>query len=85
MSAYVYWLFYGSFTVCQTYDVSELSKAVRNKLTAAALDMGGGSTQVTFRPREEETELSAPGGHVHDVRIFGENIRLYTHRCLYAA
>ncbi|CAK9803176.1 Nucleoside diphosphate phosphatase ENTPD5 [Anthophora quadrimaculata] len=48
--------------------------------TVAALDLGGGSTQVTFSPDpSQEKELD---GHVYSVNIFSHNMSVYTHSYL---
>ncbi|XP_015433577.1 PREDICTED: ectonucleoside triphosphate diphosphohydrolase 5 isoform X2 [Dufourea novaeangliae] len=48
--------------------------------TVAALDLGGGSTQVTFSPTIlQEKKLD---GHVYSVNIFNHNMSVYTHSYL---
>ncbi|XP_003707532.1 ectonucleoside triphosphate diphosphohydrolase 5 isoform X2 [Megachile rotundata] len=48
--------------------------------TVAALDLGGGSTQVTFSPdAKQEKKLD---GHVYSVNIFNHNMSVYTHSYL---
>ncbi|CAK9827919.1 Nucleoside diphosphate phosphatase ENTPD5 [Anthophora retusa] len=48
--------------------------------TVAALDLGGGSTQVTFSPDpSQEKKLD---GHVYSVNIFSHNMSVYTHSYL---
>ncbi|XP_076757379.1 ectonucleoside triphosphate diphosphohydrolase 5-like isoform X1 [Xylocopa sonorina] len=48
--------------------------------TVAALDLGGGSTQVTFSPNaEQEKKLD---GHIYSVNIFSHNMSVYTHSYL---
>lgn len=48
--------------------------------TVAALDLGGGSTQVTFSPNAmQEKKL---GGHIYSVNIFNHNMSVYTHSYL---
>uniref|UniRef100_A0A7E4VR02 Nucleoside-diphosphatase mig-23 n=1 Tax=Panagrellus redivivus TaxID=6233 RepID=A0A7E4VR02_PANRE len=46
-------------------------------LTAAALDLGGGSTQLTFNQRADTSE-----DRTHVVSIFGREFELYTHSYL---
>ncbi|XP_076299140.1 ectonucleoside triphosphate diphosphohydrolase NTPase isoform X2 [Lasioglossum baleicum] len=48
--------------------------------TVAALDLGGGSTQVTFSPdAAQEKKLD---GHIYSVNIFNHNMSVYTHSYL---
>ncbi|XP_076684363.1 ectonucleoside triphosphate diphosphohydrolase NTPase isoform X1 [Andrena cerasifolii] len=48
--------------------------------TVAALDLGGGSTQVTFSPTAaQEKKLD---GHIYSVNIFNHNMSVYTHSYL---
>ena len=47
-----------------------------------ALDLGGGSTQVTFAPRHAATFAGAPEGFLHPVRVAGEEVQLYSHSYL---
>ncbi|XP_034190450.1 nucleoside diphosphate phosphatase ENTPD5 isoform X2 [Osmia lignaria lignaria] len=48
--------------------------------TVAALDLGGGSTQVTFSPNpQQEKKLD---GHIYSVNIFNHNMSVYTHSYL---
>ncbi|XP_054007003.1 ectonucleoside triphosphate diphosphohydrolase 5 isoform X1 [Hylaeus anthracinus] len=48
--------------------------------TVAALDLGGGSTQVTFSPNPaQEKKLD---GHIYSVNIFNHNMSVYTHSYL---
>lgn len=48
----------------------------------AALDMGGGSTQVTFVPTEQETLTAAPKDFSKTIELFQKKINLYTHSYL---
>ena len=48
----------------------------------AALDLGGGSTQVTFLPKYEESLDSAPQDFLHPVRVAGAEHTLYSHSYL---
>lgn len=48
--------------------------------TVAALDLGGGSTQVTFAPCEADVERLKR--HVHTINAFGSNMSIYTHSYL---
>lgn len=51
-----------------------------NKLPKSyvALDLGGGSTQITFAPKWGSTLLEAPPEFLHDVAIFKEKIPIYS-------
>lgn len=48
--------------------------------TVAALDLGGGSTQVTFAPGETDVEHLEK--HIHAINAFGSNMSIYTHSYL---
>jgi len=47
-----------------------------------ALDLGGGSTQITFLPKYEETFKAAPASFLHDITVLGTTHRVYTHSYL---
>uniref|UniRef100_A0A914CUJ0 Uncharacterized protein n=1 Tax=Acrobeloides nanus TaxID=290746 RepID=A0A914CUJ0_9BILA len=55
-----------------------------NKATIAALDLGGGSTQVTFAPQYPVEAFSMVGESEfsHTINIFGIPVKLYTHSYL---
>lgn len=55
-------------------------KIIMNKRTAVALDLGGGSTQITFRPRDPNTFKEAPAEFFKPFRLFDRHLQLYTHR-----
>uniref|UniRef100_A0A914UNQ6 Uncharacterized protein n=1 Tax=Plectus sambesii TaxID=2011161 RepID=A0A914UNQ6_9BILA len=57
-------------------------KAAPDNATAAALDLGGGSTQITFRPLEDKTFVDLPADYEHSLSVFGTSVRLYTHSYL---
>lgn len=44
------------------------------------MDLGGGSTQVTFIPSSKVTLSSAPVEYLVNTDIFGKTHKLYTHR-----
>jgi len=48
--------------------------------TVAALDLGGGSTQVTFQP--DSAQAKKLKKHVYSINVFNHNISLYTHSYL---
>ncbi|XP_043285083.1 ectonucleoside triphosphate diphosphohydrolase 5 isoform X2 [Venturia canescens] len=48
--------------------------------TFAALDLGGGSTQVTFAPKELDFPLLEK--HMYAINAFGQNMSIYTHSYL---
>ncbi|XP_078042483.1 ectonucleoside triphosphate diphosphohydrolase NTPase isoform X1 [Augochlora pura] len=48
--------------------------------TVAALDLGGGSTQVTFSP--DASQAKKLDGHIYSVNIFNHNMSVYTHSYL---
>ncbi|KAK0096013.1 hypothetical protein PV326_006766 [Microctonus aethiopoides] len=45
--------------------------------TAAVLDLGGGSTQITYVPNEQERHQLQK--HVHEINVFNQNMSLYTY------
>jgi len=47
-----------------------------------ALDLGGGSTQITFAPRDRATLESSPASYLHTASVFGKEQTLYTHSYL---
>ncbi|KAL4641800.1 ectonucleoside triphosphate diphosphohydrolase 5-like [Arapaima gigas] len=50
--------------------------------TVGILDLGGGSTQITFLPKSEKTIQTAPGGYIATFDMFNTTYRLYTHSYL---
>lgn len=50
--------------------------------TMAALDLGGGSTQITFAPKDTETVEIAPQGFIHQVAALSNKINVYSHSYL---
>lgn len=46
--------------------------------TFGIVDLGGGSTQVTFAPMNEKTVYNAPSRFIHNVTVFGERFQLYS-------
>jgi len=47
-----------------------------------ALDLGGGSTQITFLPRNQETFSSSPSSFLHPVKVLNEEQTIYSHSYL---
>ena len=47
-----------------------------------ALDLGGGSTQITFAPRDQATLATSPPSYLHAASVFGKEQTLYTHSYL---
>lgn len=47
-----------------------------------ALDLGGGSTQVTFAPKHEATFTASPSDFLHPVKVSGQDLTLYSHSYL---
>lgn len=47
-----------------------------------ALDLGGGSTQITFLPKYQETFDTTPKDFLHDVSVLGTSNRIYSHSYL---
>ncbi|XP_022332140.2 ectonucleoside triphosphate diphosphohydrolase 5-like isoform X2 [Crassostrea virginica] len=50
--------------------------------TVAALDLGGGSTQITFVPQHRETVKAVPKNFTSKISLFKRNYKLYTHSYL---
>ncbi|KAL0118894.1 hypothetical protein PUN28_009489 [Cardiocondyla obscurior] len=48
--------------------------------TVAALDLGGGSTQVTFQP--DSLQAKKLDKHIYSINVFNHNMSLYTHSYL---
>ncbi|XP_073413573.1 ectonucleoside triphosphate diphosphohydrolase 6 [Dendrobates tinctorius] len=49
---------------------------------AGMLDLGGGSTQITFYPYEKETFTGAPAGYITNFILFNRTFHLYSHSYL---
>ena len=52
------------------------------KKSYVALDLGGGSTQITFLPKYEETISSSPSSFLHPVKVINEEQTIYSHSYL---
>ncbi|XP_061173758.1 ectonucleoside triphosphate diphosphohydrolase 5-like [Saccostrea echinata] len=50
--------------------------------TVAALDLGGGSTQITFVPQHRETIKAVPKNFTSKITLFNRSHKLYTHSYL---
>ena len=48
--------------------------------TTAALDLGGGSTQITYVPTDEATLKQTSPEFLHHISAFHHNITVYTRR-----
>uniref|UniRef100_A0A5S6QCV6 Uncharacterized protein n=1 Tax=Trichuris muris TaxID=70415 RepID=A0A5S6QCV6_TRIMR len=57
-----------------------LSAAINRDLVAVALDLGGGSTQITFVPQHSFPIL--PTSFMKEIWLFGHRLQLYTHSYL---
>ncbi|KAK3599170.1 hypothetical protein CHS0354_041010 [Potamilus streckersoni] len=51
--------------------------------TVAAIDMGGGSTQITLIPTLKETIEKSQADYIKNVSLFNKNYRMYTHSYLH--
>ncbi|XP_040285587.1 ectonucleoside triphosphate diphosphohydrolase 6 [Bufo bufo] len=49
---------------------------------AGMLDLGGGSTQITFYPYEKSTFTGAPPGYITNFQLFNRTFHLYSHSYL---
>jgi len=47
-----------------------------------ALDLGGGSTQITFLPKYTETFSSSPSTYLHPIKVFSSTHTIYSHSYL---
>uniref|UniRef100_A0A3Q0RFC8 nucleoside diphosphate phosphatase n=1 Tax=Amphilophus citrinellus TaxID=61819 RepID=A0A3Q0RFC8_AMPCI len=52
------------------------------KRTVGILDLGGGSTQITFLPKSKKTIQSAPSNYIASFNLFDHTYQLYTHSYL---
>lgn len=59
-----------------------LKRLHSTKKSVAVLDLGGGSTQITFAPRYQSTVDAAPSHFIVHQDILGKRERLYTHSYL---
>uniref|UniRef100_A0A8D3DXE1 nucleoside diphosphate phosphatase n=1 Tax=Scophthalmus maximus TaxID=52904 RepID=A0A8D3DXE1_SCOMX len=50
--------------------------------TVGILDLGGGSTQITFLPKSRKTIQSAPTSYIAKFNLFNSTYQLYTHSYL---
>uniref|UniRef100_A0AAX7TY79 nucleoside diphosphate phosphatase n=1 Tax=Astatotilapia calliptera TaxID=8154 RepID=A0AAX7TY79_ASTCA len=50
--------------------------------TVGILDLGGGSTQITFLPKSKKTVQSAPTNYIANFDLFNQTYQLYTHSYL---
>ena len=50
--------------------------------TYGTLDLGGGSTQIAFHPKDSETKKTAPDSYTVTESAFGENFEVYIHSYL---
>uniref|UniRef100_A0A4W5K285 nucleoside diphosphate phosphatase n=1 Tax=Hucho hucho TaxID=62062 RepID=A0A4W5K285_9TELE len=50
--------------------------------TVGILDLGGGSTQITFLPKSKKTVFTAPASYIANINMFNNTLQLYTHSYL---
>ncbi|KAK9541110.1 hypothetical protein VZT92_001181 [Zoarces viviparus] len=50
--------------------------------TVGMLDLGGGSTQITFSPQDEKTIQTSPTDYIRSFRMFNSTHTVYTHSYL---
>ncbi|XP_066551137.1 ectonucleoside triphosphate diphosphohydrolase 5 [Amia ocellicauda] len=54
----------------------------KSRKTVGILDLGGGSTQITFLPKSKKTIESAPADYIASFEMFNTTYQLYTHSYL---
>uniref|UniRef100_A0AAR2KF78 nucleoside diphosphate phosphatase n=1 Tax=Pygocentrus nattereri TaxID=42514 RepID=A0AAR2KF78_PYGNA len=54
----------------------------KTRRTVGILDLGGGSTQITFLPKSKKTVISAPPSYIARIDMFNSTYELYTHSYL---
>lgn len=54
--------------------------SIGSQTTVAALDLGGGSTQITFQPNSDQAKQLEK--HVYSINVLNHNMSLYTHSYL---
>uniref|UniRef100_A0A8C5EJK5 nucleoside diphosphate phosphatase n=1 Tax=Gouania willdenowi TaxID=441366 RepID=A0A8C5EJK5_GOUWI len=54
----------------------------KTRRTVGILDLGGGSTQITFLPKSKKTIQSAPHTYIANFNLFNHTYQLYTHSYL---
>lgn len=59
-----------------------LTDNLNKQLSFGALDLGGGSTQIVFKPMSQETILKSPESHLNTVKILGSQYDLYSYSYL---
>ncbi|NWI08716.1 ENTP6 diphosphohydrolase, partial [Crypturellus soui] len=64
--------------------LSHITGSLNNpqKRSVGMLDLGGGSTQITFLPRAEETLQASPAGHTTSFQMFNTTYKLYSYSYL---
>uniref|UniRef100_A0A8C8FV75 nucleoside diphosphate phosphatase n=1 Tax=Oncorhynchus tshawytscha TaxID=74940 RepID=A0A8C8FV75_ONCTS len=56
--------------------------ATLTRKTVGILDLGGGSTQITFLPKSKKTVFTAPASYIANINMFNNTLQLYTHSYL---
>lgn len=54
----------------------------KTRRTVGILDLGGGSTQITFLPKSKKTVVAAPPSYIANINMFNSTYQLYTHSYL---
>ncbi|XP_036448839.1 ectonucleoside triphosphate diphosphohydrolase 5 [Colossoma macropomum] len=54
----------------------------KTRRTVGILDLGGGSTQITFLPKSKKTVVTAPPSYIARIDMFNSTYDLYTHSYL---
>uniref|UniRef100_A0A3Q0RKI5 nucleoside diphosphate phosphatase n=1 Tax=Amphilophus citrinellus TaxID=61819 RepID=A0A3Q0RKI5_AMPCI len=72
-----------SSVMCSTCCLFAIGHLYSNtKRTVGILDLGGGSTQITFLPKSKKTIQSAPSNYIASFNLFDHTYQLYTHSYL---
>lgn len=64
------------------FTVNFLLNRLRGEKTVAALDLGGGSTQVTFVPTNKDNDIRSLQKHLQTVPIANHDVQVFTHSYL---
>uniref|UniRef100_A0A8C7CYZ6 nucleoside diphosphate phosphatase n=1 Tax=Oncorhynchus kisutch TaxID=8019 RepID=A0A8C7CYZ6_ONCKI len=63
-------------------NISQILFYATTRKTVGILDLGGGSTQITFLPKSKKTVFTAPASYIANINMFNNTLQLYTHSYL---